>query len=486
MFISIPISISIATSSPSRLHPHHNSIPIFIMATQPPASQATAPSSKFKWDSFASELWHAIIANCTQRDQAAVALVSRRLHKIAEPLIYSKFSWVPDNKKIFPHISLSSGDITALSSTVQQRPLDYCAPPPYLLLRTILHRPDLAHHIKSAVILSVCTTVGLFWDEFDRNEGALSPDEFALCSIRINQLENIPHETWLEELAKGGLDVVTAVLISFLPCLKSINIRPFSGAHNGRRVFEAIRDPVNFFRLQPIKSLDVSVETIVESDTRRLGISGSRRYLEVRLSRLLDIPGLESLSVSSSSGSDGFWDFAPPCSQTLTSLPLPFSKISSDILQEILKGLPKLEVLDYGPIYYHPFEVFPSAINLSSALSQVSKTLKRLTLRLHVRIPCCPLTGTGLPWTIEGSIGSMKHFKQLKYFLLEQPITVLSHTYADIHLGTSKFPSFYSTTITTKSLMTCCQTSSKFFIHFGSLLVLTMMKNLLLVRWSRS
>lgn len=44
------------------------------------------------------EVWLEILDGLGQDDLAAVSLVSQILHILVEPLLYSKYCWIPDTK----------------------------------------------------------------------------------------------------------------------------------------------------------------------------------------------------------------------------------------------------------------------------------------------------------------------------------------------------------------------------------------------------
>lgn len=143
--------------------------------------------------------------------------------------MYTEFSWIPDTKFQLPPIANLAGrnvqDITKSRRKKRSWLPGPYAPPFYLLLRTLLHRPILAHYFKHAKVLAVMPCSGLFYNTHEAREGGLSKPEFEICEKAIASMTTASQKIWLEGLRKGTADVAVALLISRLTQLKTLEIR---------------------------------------------------------------------------------------------------------------------------------------------------------------------------------------------------------------------------------------------------------------------
>jgi hypothetical protein len=121
------------------------------------------------WEQLPTELWGVVSAYLAQKDHLALSTVSRRINRVVEPVLYSQFNWIPgtNGEYPFPPISNMAGrDVQECTKTRRKKrswvPGRY-GPPPYLLLRSLLHRPILAHYFKHAKLLAALPCYGLFW-----------------------------------------------------------------------------------------------------------------------------------------------------------------------------------------------------------------------------------------------------------------------------------------------------------------------------------
>ncbi|RDL35140.1 uncharacterized protein BP5553_07071 [Venustampulla echinocandica] len=403
------------------------------MSAESHTPQALASSLEVIADRVPNEVWCLILNYSSQKEHAAFSLVSRLLRRLAEPFLYSEFSWVPPPRQELPPIpDLSGKDILAFTKSRRKkrnRVLGHFGPPPYLLLRTILNRPDLAHHVKRATILAVDTSAGLFWNKYETREGGLSLGEFTMCVDRIQEMEDIPYLPWVHALKEGALDVAIGLLVAFLPRLTLIDIRIRGSCIYRSKIFQAIGDPAKLYRLQPIKNIVVSLDT----DNAR-SPQLQRDYFEqmldnqydidLQMSRLFRVPGLQTLSVSCFVPDVVVWDWRSgiPYTENLTALSLRYSELSEDHLAQLLEATPKLETLECDLVYDRSLGEHCDGGKINSALSLASDTLKHLTLRFQIIYPFDIGNGND-PWNVRQSIGSMKHFTQLKYLAI--PILVL-------------------------------------------------------------
>ncbi|KAE8444053.1 hypothetical protein EG329_000921 [Mollisiaceae sp. DMI_Dod_QoI] len=164
-----------------------------------------------------------------KRDFTAISLVSRRLHRIVEPYLYNRFTWIPAVNILNPPLDLlEERDVKQITKSRRKKRAHFpykSGPPPYLLLRTVLNRPDLVRHFKSVKILAASPESGLFWDMFEAREG---PGYSSVTSITfsMDKDEDGDSYTWLEDHhGEDAYDVDTQVAkILKFPQLNSLEL----------------------------------------------------------------------------------------------------------------------------------------------------------------------------------------------------------------------------------------------------------------------
>lgn len=101
------------------------------------------------------ELWDIIFDQVEKKDLLAMSRVCRHLRHLVEPFLYRDINWIPPIGYSFPrrlpdfdmgHRIMNYRERERRSKESREpRPFRLV---PYLLLRTLLHRPDLAGYIK--------------------------------------------------------------------------------------------------------------------------------------------------------------------------------------------------------------------------------------------------------------------------------------------------------------------------------------------------
>lgn len=181
------------------------------------ATTNTIPKSP-AWELLPAELWAETFSLLTQKDHFALSHVSRRLHVVVEPHLYSSFTWIPDITSYMPPISKMAGFPIKHYTKSRRKKRNWTpgryGPPPYLLLRTLLHHPKFASYFRNVKVLAVLPSVGLFHDRHEAREGGLSDLEFETCVRDICLMKGkISWMNWLQGLIHGTADVAVALLL---------------------------------------------------------------------------------------------------------------------------------------------------------------------------------------------------------------------------------------------------------------------------------
>jgi len=126
---------------------------------------------------------------------------------------------------------------------------------------------------------------------------------------------------------------------------------------------------------------------------------------------LFHIPRIETLSISCFAPSASVWQGCIPCAPTLKKLRLKHGCLNERMLAVILKATPNLEELDCDLTFdYEDLELCDCEF-LNAALGQVSRSLNSLILNFEVLYD----NEWRPEWNVLSPMGSMKHFKKLKY-----------------------------------------------------------------------
>ncbi|KAF4628787.1 hypothetical protein G7Y89_g9361 [Cudoniella acicularis] len=389
---------------------------------------ASAP--KGPWNHLPTELWQLVFDLSDQKELAAISLVSKRLHTQVEPSLYANFSWVPHVNQQLPSISKLGGrDVSEYTKTRRKRRtrgLGPHGPPPFLLLRTILNRPELTRYIKDVKVLAPMRQDGLFWDGFEAREGGLSKEETALCERAIRRMEHVSRARWEVGLRIGSLEIAIALLLSRLCQIRSIEIRIRGGSMVSSALFEALGGPSTMCRLQSIKSVAVSIDQNDYGDPVFDRYGGNPFDIDHQMKALMSLPRLEKLSVNCFAPDTIFWPSTLPLAHGLKTLYLNYSDLNEETLRKTLLATPVLEDLECELVYDRSMGEYCDGEKLNAALSLVSDTLRRLVLVIDILYPNETDDGDGL-WNVVRPTGSMKNFKQLR-FLIFPLITVVEFT----------------------------------------------------------
>jgi hypothetical protein len=177
------------------------------------------------WPHLPTELWLEILREASQSDLAALCNTCKHLHDLTESILYSKFSWVPVLNRGVPW----TPDSIVYEYTTCPDSLKPKFPRVHLLLRTLLNRPELARHVKSAEFMSPLSNDGCsqnilpFWSE--EIESGFTCSDFALAETIIKKMKFVAQYKWLDGLRNGRSDILLALLLSQLSEIRSLDIR---------------------------------------------------------------------------------------------------------------------------------------------------------------------------------------------------------------------------------------------------------------------
>lgn len=375
---------------------------------------ATISTKRPLWEQLPTELWGVVFAFLTQNDHFNLSIVSRRIHRVVGPVLYSEFNWIPDTDGACtpPSISKLAGHDVAEYTRSRRRKRNWVpgkyGPPPYLLLRTLLNRPTLAHYFRHAKLLAAMPCHGLFYSAHEAREGGLSQREMGKCINLIASMKHVSRQNWLNGLHKGTLDVAVALLLSKMHQLTTIEIRVRHGSVAGSTIFEALTLPVSFMQTETIRSVVVSVDRDEDGDLTFNPWAVNMFDMAAQISGLFSIPEVESLSIPCFAPSGSFWRNYEPNAWNLKKLHLKNGGLREHHLYRILRETPNLQELDCDLVYNYELDQFLNCKILHAALGQVSGTLQSVKINIEVYFD--------RGWDVVITMAPMKHFKKLKYY----------------------------------------------------------------------
>jgi hypothetical protein len=292
-------------------------------------------------------------------------------------------------------------------------------------LRTILHRPDLAAHVR---------TLGLHGDDFVIY-GPFGDNlpKFPIDALDLNQAveaittTRVPYaRRWVDELRNGNMDAFVALLLSRLHGLRRLVIGPNFAKQTeflGMLLYSALWLRVDhgfptFQHLRDVK-YDLDVDFMRENGGRNTASVLPFFYL----------PEVQRLWISLDNPVTFYWPtHTAPNLSTITSLTL--ETIREEHLSQLLSVTPRLKTLCWQ-FYYcedHQHASCTSLIDLDkigTALVHVRNTLKELAISAIHDI------GTGYEFPnleIKGSLEALVDFAQLERLEITLQFLVASFT----------------------------------------------------------
>lgn len=408
------------------------------------AKPSAAETNEFSWTTFPADIWcivfdflddqvapldeemskddnEVIRQSAVRRDFAALSVVSRRLHRITEPYLYKRFIWVPYINVESPSNSLLGGqDMKVLAKARRKKRLEYpwkSGPPPFLLLRTLIHRPKLARHFKAVNIYAASPERGLFWDIFEAREGAFTLEELEICENTIARLPDESRNSWLAALYKGRLDVILGLLLlrfSRSPQLKTIDLRIRDQSTVGNAIFEALSIHAKVQRpFSSVTSVAFSVDRGYDEDPfwwLEDHHVQDEFDVDTQVVKLLKFPELNSLALCFCSP-DPTWPDALPISTSLKRLSLKFGSLRERMLAQLIESTPMLEELECDLAYDRFIARQMDCSILSRSLLSVKNTLTSLSITI---VLLWKRERNAQPWDILETMGSIKDLKKLR------------------------------------------------------------------------
>lgn len=375
------------------------------------------------WDSLDGDVTGLILQQITSRaDILALTLVSKASRTITEPFLYKKIEW------------------TWLADQ----------PPPIIaFLRTILHRPQLANHVRSVALLgdNLCDAPYI-GDRLPTIPVVGSNLDSALEAITKTRVPYSFAHRWEKELNNGTMDAFVSLLLSQLHHLTHLFLaRNFTKQSTllGMLLCSALCEKGEQYMLPRFKYLREVDYELSDCNTRKLCGRNTADILP-----LFYLPEVQRLSVALDNPITLTWPLQSPLIlSTLTSLDL--ALIRETHLAHLLSLTPRLTTLRWQFFYCELSEHASntSHINLDevgNALSYVRNTLREFcisaycSLGFYIEQP---------PLTIQESLTTLGDFNKLEK--LEIPLQFLVASFVpatSIHFKDVVPPRVQSLTIT--------------------------------------
>lgn len=298
---------------------------------------------------FPKEILDSILESLSLPGLSALSLTSKTLRTLTEPRLYSNIEMTWTNEHV-PQITP--------------------------LLRSLTSRPELSDYVLK-----------LHLSGRDRLFIRRPPDRISLSGLGLDkaiqfiQLTKVSYANiWIEELQSGTMDAIVALLLSFLPNLKSLYLEGYFAIDTrllGKMLRSALCD--DFDQGLP-KFHNLREVTFRFAD-------GPKHDLELRktadILSLFHFPAVERMSLSISNPVRFSWPGHEPDPRFLTSLKL--YRIRESRLGPLLSVCINLKTLWWEWLYQSDVdpEVSKPVIELeqiAAAISQVSGTLEELTI----------------------------------------------------------------------------------------------------------
>ncbi|ODA78241.1 hypothetical protein RJ55_05622 [Drechmeria coniospora] len=309
------------------------------------------------------ELCVSVLKRLCLADLRSVAVVSRPLALLAEPLLYAAVE-----------VAWSGREAAPLAS----------------LLRSLVREPERRGHVRSLRL------VGNVEDEFEADElPELDAAAFPVAGMAaFVRSTTVPHaDRWVDELRSGSVDAVVAVLVAMLPNLAELHLGANFTVDNGllgEMLRRAVCEPSEHPRLPTFAALGRVDFSRRADECYRREASNSADVLP-----LFYLPNVRHLAVSVDNPSEFAWPVsAPPTPSSVTELEL--RRLRESRLRPLLAVLVHLRRLHWHWYYQEDLDEPVSAPvveldTIAAALSAVRETLTHLTIRADT----CPAFSYG-------------------------------------------------------------------------------------------
>ncbi|KAH7114168.1 hypothetical protein B0J13DRAFT_240874 [Dactylonectria estremocensis] len=338
------------------------------------------------------EIAHAILGLVKPADLYWLCLVNQGLRTLAEPLLYSIVDW---NWKL-------------------KQP----QPPITLLLRSLLHRPELSQLVQSLVIDG---------NWFASSE--FSPPKLAITALdmdkvgRFIQGTRVPFaEDWINEVRAGTFDAIATVLVSQLSNITHLHLGPNVVKHSkffGMLLRSAVCPPLGSELPRFEQLRHVTYDRFVEHEHDKM-VPNPADALS-----LFYLPVIEHISASIRDPKVFSWPTSRPDPSTITSLDI--RGLREPHLGQLLSATKSLKKLHwewhYAPFLKRRDKFNTPIINLDhivDVLSNVRETLTELSLMGSEGMDD---GGNYPPLGVEGSFGGIVDFRRIER--LQVPLVFL-------------------------------------------------------------
>jgi hypothetical protein len=339
------------------------------------------------------DILYRILRLVASRDLCALCLSCKSLRTAGEPALYSKIEW---------------------------RWVSYRTPPISAFLRTILHRPDLADHVRSLVLGGKSPSVDehlplTIIDKLDRQNVLRA----------VSKIEVHFGPAWRRSLIKGEIQASLALVLSQLHHLRHLVIGQIFANKTWLlgRVLRAALFEKGHFMLPAFEQLQGVTYGPIDVDCSKNRGTHARDML-----LFFYLPQARRFSIAFDNPATFQWPIStPPNSSTITELNL--ETIQESHLSHLLSATPRLKVLRW--MFYHCKEHTPGPCTalvdldlLGTALNHVRSTLTELAIAVRSS-PRSLLRFQDLKMT--GSLKALVDFCQLE--TLEAPLQLLAASF---------------------------------------------------------
>ncbi|KAL8851850.1 MAG: hypothetical protein Q9221_003276 [Calogaya cf. arnoldii] len=307
-----------------------------------------------------------------------------------------------------------------------------------LFLRTILHKPQRAPHVRRFYLKPVLSPG---WQDYDSR---LDHNTQQLARMALAHCKHPLLTQMITTLGSGGedtIDAIVSLLILLLSRLQIVQLdyffrpwsRPDHCTHDAE-IIEHLNNTPSKYRIEDLRFLR----------ERYMVHHGESTSVECTVPPLFDplrlfcLPDIQSIECQVMEYCPIFrWPISAPFQPTLTTLKLRFSCMRPQTLKEVLLTTPDLRILEYhhaanidSTIALDGHKVL-NCRDLCRAIDTVSLTLTELTLSIefYALDRTEESDGDHIEWGIWESLGSMSNYKKLK--TLHLPFVMLLGWNAD-------------------------------------------------------
>lgn len=346
------------------------------------------------------ELIHQTLGSCSRSELLALCRVCRVLYGLVTPELYEVV------------------EITYRASN-HDHPHQL-----NLFLRTILQNPERASYVKQFHLNRSWTSRALDY----RGTATLAHEIQQLATTALTCIQFPLSAEMVSALGSGtedNIDAAVAILFLLLPRLKTLELeylfRPWTRSNHG--IHEAstkafVHSVPSEFRVEALRAFQ---DSCLDNGCAALSVYQIPSFFDPLW--LLYLPEIETIDCRILEYHSVFqWPLSPPFNPTLVALKLQRSSLRPQTLRELLLVTPNLRMLEYhhainidSKIALEGHKVLDCR-ELCKAIDTISTKLTDLALSIDFYALELSDTAAGdhVQWGIQGSLGSMSHYKSLK------------------------------------------------------------------------